>query len=143
MCALAAEFSRFMMLMIVIRSKDPRKKLQYSFAMHDTNGSGKLEKDEFTMLCLRAMRMSGVHDFEVRIQRMLPGASVDDLNTVAYFFSHMNAWFRRKMDNAEGHETGAATFDSPPPTRPAPWERETQSRGAEKVEGKAAFKDAH
>jgi hypothetical protein len=64
----------------------------------DDDGNDMLEKTEFTMLCLRVMRMAGRDDEVERLRRMVRGASDEDIATLKLFFDTMNSWFLGKME---------------------------------------------
>lgn len=70
----------------------------------DSDGNGTLEKDEFTMLCLRVMRWP-IHDVDKRIQRMVPKGTEEQHNLLKFFFSHMNRWFMRKLNMLRSSES--------------------------------------
>ena len=62
----------------------------------DTDGNGTLERDEFTMLCLRVMRWPAT-DVDSRLSRMVPNTNEEERNLLKIFFYHMNRWFMRKL----------------------------------------------
>ena len=78
----------------------------------DSDGNGSLEKDEFTMLCLRVMRWPS-HDVDVRLKRMVPNCTREEMELLKYFFSHMNRWFMRKLAELRRTEVGSqgGSFD--------------------------------
>ena len=78
----------------------------------DSDGNGSLEKDEFTMLCLRVMRWPS-HDVDVRLKRMVPNCTREEMELLKYFFSHMNRWFMRKLAELRRTEEGSqgGSFD--------------------------------
>ena len=64
----------------------------------DEDGNNMLEKTEFTMLCLRVMRMAGRPDEMQRLRRMVGGASEEEVELLKSFFNTMNNWFLNKLE---------------------------------------------